>query len=254
MFYATKDSITKEINKNDKELYQKLGWTITQSGEEKYDPYDYQDVEKSGNCLQAITINGETFIGYSSFYCINTKTYVEEPSRTIDGSIPNINDYDTFIVPRVKISFDYMTITDFRRFLKAITPNEFNVTYYDYELDTMVSYKMYCEPREMAKIFNRGYEILAVTGIEISLIATLNDIDYLTIQYYDGTTLINTKEMIFGNTYSIYDSEDYNKTDSSGNKLKFSHWNTRSDGYGIRYLANEVITATNNIKLYGFWK
>lgn len=174
MYFATKGKITKEIQKQDRYLYENMGWTITTDGNNPYDEYDYDMVNAKGNCLQPIIINGFEFQGYSAFFCINTKTYVEEPQRTLDGSIPNINDYETFIVPRVKVSFKYMTIDEFRNFLKAIEPNEFEVTYYDYELNKKVTHKMYCEPREMAKIFNKGYEILAIQEQEISLIGTLN--------------------------------------------------------------------------------
>lgn len=266
MYFATKDNITKEIQKQDRELYSNLGWSITTDGNNEYDEYDYELANKKGNCLQPIIINGEQFQGYSSFFCINSKVYVEEPERTYDGSIPNINDYETFIVPRVKISFKYMTISDFRRFLKAITPNEFNVTYYDYETNQNVTYKMYCETREMSKIFNRGYEILAIQEQEISLIATLNNIDYLTITYNDNVTYYDEKKgtnlyynyrkqnMIFGNTYSIDTGNvTHHKEESDTKTYRFKSWNTRVDGKGIKYLANEVITATNDLILYAQW-
>lgn len=248
MYYATKNNITKQIKKQDLEIYKKLGWTITQSGEEKYDPYDYEITNKNGNCLQPIVINGESFLGYSSFYCINTKTYVEEPSRVSDGSIPNINDYDTFIVPRVKVSFDYMTIEDFRRFLRAITPNEFVVSYYDYEADEIVSYKMYIEPREMAKIYNRGYSVLAVTGIEVSLIATLNDMDYAVVTYYDEETKLNEKNMVKGLHYSIENGSQYVKEG-----YNFSGWNTKKDGTGTTYNSYDTIKAKDSMNLYAQW-
>lgn len=268
-YFATKDGITKVIQKHSRKDYENMGWTITTDGNNLYDPYDYNDV--MNNRLEPIVINGEVFEGYSSFFCINTKTYVEEPSRTLDGSIPNINDYDTFIVPRVKISFKYMDIKDFRRFLKAITPNEFPVSYYDYEIDQIVSYKMYIEPREMSKIFNIGFEILAITEQEISLIGTLNDMDYLTINYYDNITniqsnpeyngerpndyiLFDNKQMVFGNYYSISSGNlQHNKPTSDNNKYRFVRWNTKPDGTGLNYLPNETIQASNNLNLYAQW-
>lgn len=265
--YATKNGITKKIQKQEKYLYEEMGWLVTRDANEPYDRYDYDDVNAMGNCLQPITINGEVFNGYSSFSCINTKTYVEEPERTLDGSIPNINDYDTFIVPRVKISFDYMEIQDFRRFLKAIAPNEFPVSYYDYETDKIVTYNMYCEPREMAKIYNRGYEILAITGQEISLIGTLNDVDYLNITYYDNETYIdeNTqetkyylfgqKQMIYGNYYSIDSGNAYaHNNGDEGYTYKMLKWNTKADGSGIDYAFNETLIATENLDLYAQWQ
>ena len=255
MYYATKDNVTKEIPKHDAEYMQMLGWEITASPDENYNPYIYGMAKEKGNCLEPIIINGERFDGYSDFYCINTKTYVEEPSRTLDGSIPNINDYDTFIVPRVQISFKYMTIQDFRRLLKAITPNEFNVSYYDYETDNYVTYKMYCEPREMAKIFNKGYEILAVTEQKVSLIGTLNDMEYLTIMYFDTIeqkeyTQLSKSNLVFGNYYTIKEIPE--ELQKQG--YKFEGWNTKFNGDGTKYLENEVFQATKHLRLYSQWK
>ena len=62
--------------------------------------------------LDVVKINGEEFtgIGYEGLLSVNTKTYVTEPTRAGDGAIKNINDYETFYVPRVKINFKYFSI------------------------------------------------------------------------------------------------------------------------------------------------
>ena len=59
--------------------------------------------------LDSITIAGNEFkgIGYQGLLTVNTKTYIDSPSRSNDGSMPNINDHDTFVVPRCKINFKY---------------------------------------------------------------------------------------------------------------------------------------------------
>lgn len=252
MFYATKDNVTKEIPKHDAEYMQMQGWEITASADESYNPYIYGMVKEKGNCLQPVVINGEKFEGYSSFSCINTKTYVEEPSRTLDGSIPNINDYDTFFVPRMTISFKYMTIDDYRRLIKALTPNEFNVSYYDFEMDRYVTYKMYCEPREMAKIFNKGYEILAITEQTISLIGTLNDVEYLTIKYYDNDKMVEQKKIAYGYYYAVKEASD--DMISKHNGKRFVGWNTRTDGQGMLYLENSSVAMTRDLDLYAMWE
>lgn len=252
MYFATKDNLTKQIEKSNIALYEDLGWTITNDGEE-YDPYDYKLANSKGNCLQPIIVNGESFLGYSSFMCVNTKTYVTEPTRVTDGSMPNINDYDTIVVPRVTFSLDYMTIEDFRRLLRAITPNEFNVSYYDYEIDEVVTYKMYCEPREMAKIYNKGYTVLAVTGVEFSFNATLNDMDYAVVQYFSNTdstqdTLLAAKDMIRGMNYTIENGGQY-----SNEGYNFSGWNTKKDGTGTTYNSYDIIKAKDSMDLYAQW-
>lgn len=178
-YLATKNGVTKGIYKGTEDFYRDNGWTITINGnyEGDIDPYDIEEVKNAGlEFLQPIIINGYSFEGYSTFTCINTKTYVAEPERTLDGSIPNINDYETFIVPRVKVSFAYMTLEDYRRFLNAISEyNEFDVSYYDYEIGEKVTHKMYIEPREMQELYNKGYQLLGMLNTEISLIGTLND-------------------------------------------------------------------------------
>lgn len=277
-YYARKNGITKEIQRHTMTNYVNCGWEVYAEGQVETSPYYYEDV--SSNRLEPININGEEFFGYSSFFCINTKTYVQEPTRTIDGSIPDINDYDTFIVPRVKLSFSYMTIHDFRRFLKAVTPlNEFPVSYYDYELDRIVSYKMYIEPREMATIYNKGFELLGITNYEVSLIGTLNDMDYLTISYYDNVRyididpnstlenkneyiLFDKKEMIYGQYYSIdsannlfhnVSKEEQEQNEKDKIVYRFKNWNTKPDGSGLTYLKYETIQASNNLILYAQW-
>lgn len=266
-YYATKDEITREISVYQVDEYERLGWTISHSADTPYNPYIHDEVTK--NRLETITINGEEFVGYSSFSCINTKTYVKEPERALDGSIPNIEDYETFVVPRVKIGFGFMTIDDFRRFLKAITPNEFNVTYYDYEIDQIVTHKMYIEPREMSEIYNKGFEILATLNIEISLIGTLNDTNYLTTKYYDNVKYSDisssgensyipffTKEKL---TYGMYDAilngknYTHNKTDDDTNTYTFKYWTTQPDGSGDKYYIGETYRAYGNMILYAQW-
>lgn len=256
VYFACKGNISREIKQSEITNYVNEGWIVSNSPVPslEYDPYNYATANEQGNCLQPIIVNGESFLGYSSFYCINTKTYKEEPQRTTDGSIPNINDYETFIVPRVTFSFDYMTIYDFRRLLKAITPNEFVVSYYDYEIDSVVSYKMYCEPREMAKIYNRGFTVLATTGVEFNLNATLNDMDYATVKYIDASDAskdpitLNEKKMIRGMYYTIENGGQYTKQG-----YNFSGWNTQKDGTGTTYNSYDTIKAKDSMTLYAQW-
>ena len=268
-FFATKNGITRLIIANQIEEYKRFGWSISTSDN------GLNVEEKGDNTLRSVIINGEEFIGYSSFKCVNTKTYVTEPERTYDGSIPNINAYDTFIVPRLEISFEFMTIQDFRRFLKATSPNEFPVTYYDYEIDKVVTYNMYIQPRDMATIHNNGLEILGITGQTISLIATLNNVDYININYYDNITnvealpnysgdkpndyiLFETKDMIFGNWYFITDGSNlvHNKPSTDTKNYRFKNWNTKPDGTGLTYLAGYSFQASvvMGIDLYAQWE
>lgn len=135
--------------------------------------------------LGKIWIQGQEFSGmaYQGLSTVNTKTYVEEPTRANDGSIRNINDYDTFVVPRCTVNFRYFNIYDYQRLCEAVQSNEFTVKYYDKQFNIFVEHKMYAEPQEMAKLYNVGTDVFGVLDYEVSFIGTLNDLDEFTITY-----------------------------------------------------------------------
>ena len=210
------------------------------------------------NELDVIKINGEPFkgIGYNGLLTVNTKTYKKSPVRSGDGSIPNINDYATFIVPRADINFKYMTIEDYQRFCTAITPNEFNVEYFDKQKGQRVVHKMYVAPEEMTKIYNVGTSVIGVLDYKVSLIGTLNSIELLTV-YYDtnggtGEWTGDPNEYLtqgFLNQQIKIREGDYL---TKGTKV-FSHWNTKADGTGFTYLPNTIIPLTTNVILYAIY-
>lgn len=147
--------------------------------------------------LDKIWVNGEEFSGmsYQGFLTVNTKTYVEEPTRANDGSIPNINDYDTFVVPRCKVNFKFFSIDDYRRLCNAVQSNEFVVKYYDKQFNDFVSHKMYCEPEEMVKLYNIGIDVIGVVDYEISFIGTLNDLNTYKVTYIsEGSSISGNPE------------------------------------------------------------
>ena len=118
-------------------------------------------------------INGQEFSGlaYQGLSTVNTKTYVDEPTRSNDGSIPNINDHDTFVVPRMTANLKYFNIQDYQRLCEATMSNEFKVSYYDKQFydattDTLqkVTHNMYAEPEEMAKLYNVGADVFVGCG------------------------------------------------------------------------------------------
>ena len=136
--------------------------------------------------LDSIIIAGNEFkgIGYQGLLTVNSKTYVESPSRSNDGSMPNINDHDSFVVPRCKINFKYLKIEDYQRLCRVLnSANEFPVTYYDKESGEFVTHMMYVEPEEMKKIFNVGTYVFGVLDYDVSFIGTLNQREKLSVAY-----------------------------------------------------------------------
>lgn len=159
--------------------------------------------------LDKIWVNGQEFVGmaYQGLLTVNTKTYVEEPTRANDGSIPNINDYDTFVVPRCKVNFKFFEIDDYRRLCNAIQSNEFTVKYYDKQFNEFVIHKMYCEPEEMFKLYNVGTDVFGLLDYEISFIGTLNDLEEHKVTYNaNGGS-------IFGNPTEYVSTQTYKKGD-----------------------------------------
>lgn len=153
--------------------------------------------------LGKIWVNGQEFTGmaYQGLLTVNTKTYVEEPTRANDGSMPNINDYDTFVVPRCKVNFKYFNIEDYRRLCDAVQSNEFYVKYYDKQHNEFVQHKMYCEPEEMHKLYNIGTDVIGVLDYEVSFIGTLNDLETYTVTYEpNGGAIENTPTLYNSST------------------------------------------------------
>ena len=149
---------------------------------------DYSNAIDEKN-IARVCINGEWFdgIGYQGLMTVNTKTYIDEPTRANDGSIPNINDYATFIVPRCKLNFKYFNIEDYKRLCRVLnSANQFPVSYFDKQFGEFRTYMMYVEPEEMTKIYNVGSLVIGLFDYEISFIGTLNDLEKYTIKYDAG--------------------------------------------------------------------
>lgn len=173
---------------------------------------DWQGAIKEEN-LGKIWINGEEFTGiaYQGLMTVNTKTYVEEPVRQNDGSMANIDDHDTFIVPRCKVNFKFFNIRDYQRLCRVINSgNQFPVKYFDKQFGTFVTHYMYVEPEEMAKIYNVGTSVIGVIDYEVSFIGTLNSLQEFSVKYepryYNAGTLVD----LIPKTISAYsDSTTY---------------------------------------------
>lgn len=162
--------------------------------------------------LGKIFIGGEEFtgIGYQGLMTVNTKTYVEEPTRANDGSIPNINDHDTFIVPRCKVNFKFFNIKDYQRLCRVLnSANQFKVEYFDKQFGEFRSYYMYAEPEEMAKIYNVSTSVIGVLDYEVSFIGTLNNLETFKVmyvsKYWNGSQLVDlTPKNIDYDSYTTY--------------------------------------------------
>lgn len=204
------------------------------------------------NELREIIINGQSFDLYTDIFSLDTMTWTEEPTRSLDGSMPDINTIDRFPVPRVWLDFGYITIADYRRLLTAVSIAEFTVSYYNLETDSVVSYKMYVHPLDRYKIYNKGINLIGITGVGITLIGTLNSVDTYSITYNGNgasSGAVSSQTGYYGQTIQLNDKG----TLINSNKT-LNSWNTAANGLGSKYMAGQNIVLTGSITLYAQWQ
>ena len=180
--------------------------------------------------LASIYIGGEKFSGiaYQGLLTVNTKTYVDEPTRANDGSMPNIDEHDTFVVPRCKVNFKFFNIKDYQRLCRVInSANQFPVSYFDSQFGEFRTYMMYAEPEEMSRLYNVGTYVIGKLDFEISFIGTLNDLQKFNVKYItDALTPRTFNAYNESTTYSL--DNIVTSTDSESNTTYFKYINETS--------------------------
>lgn len=216
--------------------------------------------------IDSIWIWNEEFkgIGYQGLLTTNTKNYVDSPTRMNDGSMPNLPDHDSFIVPRAKVNFKKFSIEDYQRLCRVINQaNEFPVTYFDKQVGDFVTHNMYCEPEQMTRLFNVGTKIIGVLNYEISFIGTLNNLKSYTIAFCSNiddsdNTILSSASLVWSDSFTIMGAVELTeKAIEKGIALPtgktFKGWNTRRDGLGITYFPNSSVAVFENMTLYAQW-
>lgn len=141
-----------------------------------------------------ITLDGEAIcgIGYEKLKSTNQLQYVEEPDRQNDGSMSNIEDYDTFVLPALEVGFNCINEETYRRLKhKLISKRTFDVGYYDKDLDKVVTMEMYVKPIDLDNFLSYGDDIIGM-NFSISFVPTLNEETKYKVTFlnYDYTTII----------------------------------------------------------------
>lgn len=134
-------------------------------------------------------------LGHRMLKTQNQLTYNSSPSRQTDGSMENINDYDSFILPKVELGFkfiDYGTYQELRRFLLA--KRTFEVTYYDKDFNDFVTHEMYAEPDDLTNFFNLGEQIIGSEDFVVRFIATLNNRQIFEIKFLNAVAKQNAED------------------------------------------------------------
>lgn len=231
--------------------------------------------------LDRITIDGNEFQGYFEYSFLAEKSYHQQPIRSNDGSIDDINQYTTFLTPRLVIKYNMMDIEDYRRLMMLLrSKNEFTVSFYDLVLDKRVTHKMYFATPEMPIIYQQYLAVMGIREYTIELIGTNNGVGevYVWLDYNipedvswgDKTKLAlqqipkNVSDNIGAEaaSYEITESEEQKsyplnsqKTQElMGNKYAFKYWSTKADGSGFNYIDGDAYYIYDDITLYAIWE
>lgn len=151
-------------------------------------PYELREAYKNSQ-IDRIEIDGCEIHGYFEYSFMEEKSYVEQPVRSIDGSIENLDDYTTFLTPRLIVKYNMMNIEDYRTLMTFLkSKNTFNVTCYDVVADRRVTHEMYFANPQMPVIYQRYLAALGVQDYTIELIGTNRRTDEMKISFYIGST------------------------------------------------------------------
>ena len=200
-------------------------------------PLNYQEHYRT-TALDRIEIDGCEIHGYFEYSFMEEKSYVEQPVRSQDGSIDNLDDYITFLTPRLIIKYNMMNIDDYRTLMTFLKiKNKFNVTCYDIVADRRVTHEMYFANPQMPVIYQ---QYLAAMGVQ----------DY-TIE------LIGTNQKNIGNEISFYVSGT--EMFAYSNDTWLSYILRRESNYNIIYsnavkdfiiTSDNGVSAVQNVSLY----
>lgn len=228
--------------------------------------------------LDRIRIDGEEILGYFEYSFLEEKSYKTQPVRADDGSIPDLENYATFLTPRLIIKYNMMQIEDYRKLMKKLKQkNVFNVECYDIVEDKRVAHEMYFAPPQMPIIYQQYLAVLGVQEYTIELIGT-NRKTHINITYDfnfssspDAVSLATWFNTYYPHDPTIVTVENlpYNQKNVVG-KLTLSdgsllsqigvsnllYWSTSREGgeeYGARYTDGASYYLATDLTLYGQW-
>lgn len=141
--------------------------------------FSFEFTEKYKNtALDRIEIDGCEIQGYFEYSFMEEKSYHDQPVRSQDGTIELIDEYTSFLTPRIIIRYNMMHIDDYRTLMTFLkSKNSFKVTCYDIVADRRVTHEMYFAPPQMPVIYQRYLAAMGVTDYTIELIGTNRRVD-----------------------------------------------------------------------------
>ena len=231
--------------------------------------------------IAEVIIDGNSIKGYRAFSFIMEKSYFESPTRSSDGSMPDIKDLPTFLTPHLTIDFSLLFIDDYRTLMKLIrSKNEHTVTCYDVVEDKQVTHRMYFATEQMPKLATiaraiqgsteNSVELFGVQDYTVEMIGTNNLVETIVISYfvnppksglwsgesYVTETRYKNEQVVIGKNAIVKDTKNVEYKISSltfNDKYVFQGWNTNSDGTGFTYEDGSVYQMANTRNLYAKW-
>lgn len=226
--------------------------------------------------LDRVEIDGNIIRGYMEYSFLEEKSYFEQPTRSLNGSIENINTYATFFTPRLIIKYDMMNIEDYRKLMTLLqSKNEFSVTCYDPVLDKRVTHLMYAAPTQMPVIYQQYLMALGIKEFSIELIGTNNGVKSCTVTYdynlpsgyankFSQTKAIqpftkNASGIIGEEATYVIDDVTYllsseKTTELLDNRYKLRGWSLDKLGKKFLYLDGNAYFIHSNQTLYAVWE
>lgn len=139
-------------------------------------PYELRNAYLNSQ-LDRITIFDGTqeleITGYAEYSYLDEKSYKTQPVRTQDGAIQEIEEYATFLTPRLIIKYNMMGIDDYRSIMKMFKRrNGFIIKCYDVVDDNIVRNEMYVATPSMPRIYQQYLMALGIQEYTIELIGT----------------------------------------------------------------------------------
>ena len=111
--------------------------------------------------------------GYAEYSFLEEKSYKTQPIRIQNGAIEEIEEYATFLTPRLIIKYNMMGIDDYRSLMKMLKRrNSFIVNCYDVVEDKIVKNEMYFATPSMPIIYQQYLTAMGIREYTIELIGT----------------------------------------------------------------------------------
>lgn len=139
-------------------------------------PYELREAYKNSQIDRIRMFDGNKTIeltGYAEYSYLDEKSYKAQPVRSQDGAIEEIEEYATFLTPRLIVKYNMMGIDDYRSFMKMIKGrNGFAVQCYDPVEDKIVTNEMYVATPSMPIIYQQYLAALGIKEYNIEMIGT----------------------------------------------------------------------------------